>query len=154
MSEMREQARSTPTADAPQHAGRAAPPGPTGWEGWVLFGAMMMVLLGAFQAITGLVALFDDGYYLVAPTAWWSTPTTPCGAGSTWPSGWLPSWRASGSSRAPRGPASSASGWPGPARSSTSPFSRLPVLGVTMIVLDVLIIYAIATHGGELHDQA
>jgi hypothetical protein len=40
---------------------------PTGWTGWVAFASFMMFLLGAFQAIQGLVALFDDGFYLVTP---------------------------------------------------------------------------------------
>ena len=35
------------------------------WAGWVFFAGIMMVMLGAFQVIAGLVALFDDGYYLV-----------------------------------------------------------------------------------------
>ena len=42
--------------------------GPSGWVGWVAFGGVMMMLLGAFQAIEGLVALFDDGFYLVRPS--------------------------------------------------------------------------------------
>jgi tetrahydromethanopterin S-methyltransferase subunit F len=37
----------------------------SGWAGWVVFAGIMMIMLGAFQAIEGLVALFDDGYYLV-----------------------------------------------------------------------------------------
>jgi hypothetical protein len=40
-------------------------PDPTGWTGWVVFASCIMFLLGAFQAIQGLVALFDDGFYLV-----------------------------------------------------------------------------------------
>src|SRR5215207_11151178 len=40
-------------------------PDPTGWTGWIVFAAFMMILVGAFQAIQGLVALFDDGFYLV-----------------------------------------------------------------------------------------
>lgn len=39
--------------------------GPSGWAGWVLFAAVMMIVLGAFQIIAGLVALFERGYYLV-----------------------------------------------------------------------------------------
>jgi hypothetical protein len=39
---------------------------PTGWTGWVVFGGVMLIMLGAFQIIQGLVALFDDGFYLVA----------------------------------------------------------------------------------------
>jgi hypothetical protein len=42
-------------------------PDPTGWTGWVIFASFMMFLLGAFQAIEGLVAIFDDGFYLVTP---------------------------------------------------------------------------------------
>jgi hypothetical protein len=40
-------------------------PDRTGWTGWVVFASFMMFLLGAFQAIQGLVALFEDGFYLV-----------------------------------------------------------------------------------------
>jgi hypothetical protein len=40
-------------------------PDPSGWTGWVVFASFMMMLLGVFQAIQGLVALFDDGFYLV-----------------------------------------------------------------------------------------
>jgi hypothetical protein len=43
-------------------------PDPTGWTGWVVFASFMMILLGLFQAIQGLVALFDDGFYLVRPS--------------------------------------------------------------------------------------
>ena len=41
-------------------------PDPTGWTGWVVFAAFMMIMVGAFQAIEGLVALFDDGFYHVS----------------------------------------------------------------------------------------
>lgn len=37
----------------------------TGWVGWVYFAGIMMIMLGLFHAISGLVAIFDDGYYLV-----------------------------------------------------------------------------------------
>src|SRR3954469_9185795 len=40
--------------------------GPTAWAGWVVFGGVMLVMLGAFQIIEGLVALFDDGFYAVS----------------------------------------------------------------------------------------
>ncbi|MGY1695610.1 MULTISPECIES: DUF7144 family membrane protein [unclassified Geodermatophilus] len=38
---------------------------PTAWAGWVVFGAVMLITLGAFQIVQGLVALFDDGFYAV-----------------------------------------------------------------------------------------
>jgi hypothetical protein len=37
----------------------------TGWTGWVVFGGVMLIMMGAFQIIEGLVALFDDGFYAV-----------------------------------------------------------------------------------------
>lgn len=37
----------------------------TGWYGWVMFAGVMMLLLGSFHAIAGLVALFEDDYFLV-----------------------------------------------------------------------------------------
>ncbi|NYD40547.1 DUF7144 family membrane protein [Nocardioides panaciterrulae] len=51
-----------PAATAePVHRG----PEPTGWVGWIMFAAVMMLMLGMFHAIAGLVALFQDSYYLV-----------------------------------------------------------------------------------------
>jgi len=41
--------------------------GPSGWAlGGVSFAAIMMVMIGAFQAIAGLVAIIDDSFYVVA----------------------------------------------------------------------------------------
>ena len=37
----------------------------TAWVGWIAFAGVMMVMLGAFHAIDGLVALFKDQYFLV-----------------------------------------------------------------------------------------
>jgi hypothetical protein len=38
---------------------------PTAWVGFVLFGGIMMLMMGGFQIIEGLVAIFRDDYYLV-----------------------------------------------------------------------------------------
>lgn len=38
---------------------------PTAWVGFVVFGGIMMLMMGSFQVIEGLVALFRDNYYLV-----------------------------------------------------------------------------------------
>ncbi|SKB10225.1 DUF7144 family membrane protein [Aeromicrobium choanae] len=38
----------------------------SGWAGWVYFAAFMLLLLGVLHAITGLVALFKDEYFVVA----------------------------------------------------------------------------------------
>lgn len=41
---------------------------PTAWVGFVLFAGIMLVMMGAFEAIQGFVALFKDDYYLVSRT--------------------------------------------------------------------------------------
>jgi hypothetical protein len=46
-------------------AAHSTAPRPTGWTGWVYFASTMMFLLGIFQIVEGLVAVFDDGYYHV-----------------------------------------------------------------------------------------
>lgn len=52
---------------APQsHRQDVQPTEMTAWVGWIAFAGVMMVLLGSFHVIQGLVAVFDDGYYLVA----------------------------------------------------------------------------------------
>jgi hypothetical protein len=40
-------------------------PAPTGWTGWVVFAGFIMILLGVFQAIQGMVAIFSDDFYRV-----------------------------------------------------------------------------------------
>jgi hypothetical protein len=55
------------SAGAPEsHLQNVQPTAMTGWVGWIGFAAVMMVLLGTFHAIQGLVALFQDEYFLVA----------------------------------------------------------------------------------------
>jgi hypothetical protein len=38
---------------------------PTGWVGWIYFASFMMMLLGVLQGIAGLAAIFKDNYYVV-----------------------------------------------------------------------------------------
>ena len=40
----------------------------TGWVGWLLFAGVMLILVGAFQVIDGLIALFNDELYVVRPS--------------------------------------------------------------------------------------
>ena len=47
------------------YAGPPAEAEQTGWMGWILFAATMMLMVGIFHAIQGLVALFEDEYFLV-----------------------------------------------------------------------------------------
>jgi hypothetical protein len=57
MSHYAEPTSAGPTSD------RYAPP--SAWVGWIAFAGVIMVLLGSFHIIQGLVALFNDEYFLV-----------------------------------------------------------------------------------------
>src|SRR6201999_2773976 len=48
---------------SPTTHGRRPPPRSM-WVGWVYFGGAMMILLGTFNIIEGLGALFNDQYYV------------------------------------------------------------------------------------------
>lgn len=51
---------------APQAGGQDVPATKvSGWVGWIAYAGIMMVLLGSFHAIQGLVALFQEEFYLV-----------------------------------------------------------------------------------------
>src|SRR5687768_9494457 len=49
---------STPTTDYYESTASA-------WTGYIGFGAMMLVLIGSYHAVAGLVGIFKDGYYAV-----------------------------------------------------------------------------------------
>ena len=53
------------SAQAPTRRRETAPPESSAWTGWVMFGAMMMIMVGSFQVLMGLTALFESGYYAV-----------------------------------------------------------------------------------------
>ncbi|MEU7530574.1 hypothetical protein AB0A74_32935 [Saccharothrix sp. NPDC042600] len=42
-------------------------PRASAWTGWIGFAAIMMIVIGSFNVIEGVVALFDDEYYVVGP---------------------------------------------------------------------------------------
>jgi hypothetical protein len=37
----------------------------TGWVAYLLFAAVLLILVGTFQVVLGLTALFNDGYFVV-----------------------------------------------------------------------------------------
>jgi hypothetical protein len=145
----------TPTQTAPTPHRREAPgPEPSGWVGWVLFGAMMMIMLGSFQAILGLTALFKDSYYAVAAsgllvnvdyTAWGWTHLAlgalaiAAGIGLLAGQMWA---RVLGIAMALVS-----------AMVNLAFIAAYPLWSIVVIALDVLVIYAIAMHGQELQDQ-
>src|SRR5262249_29639791 len=67
---MTEMPKAAPVSQAPARDLRIAEDDePTAWTGWGLFAAIMLVLVGCFHGIMGLVALFEDRYYLVPGTS-------------------------------------------------------------------------------------
>ena len=53
----------TPPSSVYEPTGGA--PAATGWTGWIVFGGVMLVMLGVFHVIEGIVALFREDFYLV-----------------------------------------------------------------------------------------
>jgi hypothetical protein len=55
-------------------------PGPSGWAiGGITFAGVMMILIGAFQGIAGLVAIIDDDFYVVGRNYTFDIDTTAWG---------------------------------------------------------------------------
>ncbi|MCA2211480.1 DUF7144 family membrane protein [Jidongwangia harbinensis] len=123
---------------------------PTAWVGVVLFGGIMMLMVGGFQCTQGLVAIFREDYYLVSPnglvveidyTAWgWAhlliglvAVATGIGvmAGQMWA-------RVLGIVIAVVS-----------ALVNIAFLAAYPIWSTIIIALDVLVIYALAVHGRE-----
>ena len=65
---------------------------PTGWTGWVVFAAVLMVVAGGIWAIQGLIAVFNDNLVIFGTEG---AILSPVGAGSTSSSARCLSWQAS-----------------------------------------------------------
>jgi hypothetical protein len=52
-------------ADTSQRRREAYDDTPSGWAAWVVYGGVMLILVGIFHVVQGLVALVNDDYYLV-----------------------------------------------------------------------------------------
>jgi hypothetical protein len=62
---MTETAASRPTGSSiPRQSVRSASE-PSGWVGWITFAGTMMMIIGSLHVVQGLVAVFNDEYYLV-----------------------------------------------------------------------------------------
>jgi hypothetical protein len=136
-----------PAATYQAHAGAEA----TAWAGWVLFAAVMMIVLGAFQIVAGLVALLEHHYYLVASshlvvhvsyTTWgWvhlilGAVIVVVGLGLRTGVMWA---RILGITLAVVS-----------AIVNLAFIAAYPIWGVLIIALDVVVIYALAVHGREV----
>ncbi|MDQ0380964.1 DUF7144 family membrane protein [Amycolatopsis thermophila] len=123
---------------------------PTAWLGWIWFAAAMMVLLGMFNIIEGLVALFHGDFYAVGPqgllvfdlTSWgWihliiGALAVAAGFGLFTGAAWA---RVTAVVLATIN-----------AVAQLAFLSAYPVWGALVIALDVVVIWAVVVHGGEV----
>lgn len=124
---------------------------PSGWAGWVVFAAVMMMVLGTFQAIEGLVALFNKGFYLVKPSGLVVNVNY-----SVW--GWTHLLLGAVAVVAGMGlmVGNIAARAVGVAVALLSAIANLafmsayPIWSTMLVALDVIVIYAIIVHGREL----
>ena len=145
------------SSSATRAADRTSLDEPSEWTGRVVFADILMIMMGACQAIVGLVALLDDDYFVVRPeglavnldyTAWgWVQLLLGLFAflaGLAIFAGFgvlsRPTWaRAVGITLA------------GVAAVVNYAFvAAFPIWATILIAIDVLIIYALAAHGREL----
>lgn len=152
--EVPEQTRGAHQRDADKPAGRrhsARAAEPTAWAGWVVFAAVVMILLGGFQAIAGLVALFNHDLFKVS-----NSSLLVHASYAAW--GWVHLLVALVALVGGLGLISGAM-WGrvvGVCVAMVSAVVNLgflaayPVWAVTMITLDIVVIYAITAHGAEV----
>ena len=133
---------------------RSRPQEKSGWTSWLAFTAALMVIVAVFQIANGLTAFFRSGTYVVGEnrlavdvdyTVWgWvhlvlglvaGAAAFGLLAGQTWA-------RVVGIIMAVAS-----------AVTNLAFIRAYPVGGTLVILLDVLVIYAIAVHGGELKDS-
>lgn len=121
-----------------------------GWVGWVAFAGLMLIVAGFFHILAGVVALFKDTVYVNGAANVWVLNYTAWG----WAHivGGLFAW------------------WAGSALLQGKTWARIvavlvalasavanmafvpvqPIWSLLIIAVDLLIIYAVSVHGGEL----
>jgi hypothetical protein len=133
------------------YRGQRASGQPTAWVGWVIFAGVMLITLGAFHIIDGLVALFERSYYQVNSNhlalhvnyLGWGWAHMVIGVlfvlvgfgvlvGQTWA-------RVIGIALAVIS-----------AIINLAFIAAYPFWGIILIALDIVVIYALATHGREM----
>jgi hypothetical protein len=139
---------------SPQYGSGARAEETSGWAvGFILFAAIMMIMVGVFQAIAGLVAIFENEFYVATRNYLFQFDATTWGwihlivgliivfagwgllSGRTWA-------RVLGITLA--------------VLSAIANFLFIPYYpfwALTIITLDVFVIWALAAHGGELRDS-
>jgi hypothetical protein len=104
--------------------------------GFILFAAIMMLMVGVFQALQGLIGIFENEFYVATRNYLFQFDAWGLLSGRTWA-------RATAIALA--------------VLSAISNFLFIPYYpfwSLLIITLDVFVIWAIAAHGGELRERA
>jgi hypothetical protein len=135
---------------SPGRAGKAT----SGWAvGFILFAAILMIMVGVFQALQGLIAIFENEFYLATRNYTFQFDAT------TW--GWIHLLLGLLVAFAGYGLLSGRT-WARllaitlAALSATANFLFIPYYpfwSLLLVTLNILVIWAITAHGGELRDS-
>jgi hypothetical protein len=135
---------------SPGRAGKAT----SGWAvGFILFAAILMIMVGVFQALQGLIAIFENEFYLATRNYTFQFDAT------TW--GWIHLLLGLLVAFAGYGLLSGRT-WARllaitlAALSTTANFLFIPYYpfwSLLLVTLNILVIWAITAHGGELRDR-
>jgi hypothetical protein len=132
-----------------QSAGRAEK-ATSGWAiGFILFAAIMMIMVGVFQALQGIIAIFENEFYVATRNYTFQFDAT------TW--GWIHLLVAFAGYGLLSGKA-----WARllaitlAALSATANFLFIPYYpfwSLLLVTLNILVIWAITAHGGDMRDR-
>ena len=124
----------------------------TDWTGWVVFASVLMIVAGFFHVIAGLVGLFKNDIYVVAPQSTWLLSYTAWGwAHMIW--GLLAIWAGSSLMKGNMfGRIVAVMVAVSSALVSLAFVPVYPIWSILIIVLDICIIYAVTVHGKEMQE--
>jgi hypothetical protein len=142
------------TNDAYSSAGSRAAREPSGWAvGFILFAAIMMIMAGVFQALAGLVAIFENEFYVATRNYLFQFDAT------TW--GWIhllvgllvafAGWGLLSGRTWARVVALTLAVVSAIANFLFIPY--YPFWALLLVTLDIFVIWAITAHGGDMRDR-
>jgi hypothetical protein len=124
---------------------------PSGWVGMAVFGGLMLILVGAFQVMAGLVGMFSDSYWQVPSSDLLVRVDYAAWAGAHLALGVLAFATGVG--------ITTGRAWARGVGIGLAALSSLvnllflaahPTWSTLIIVFDVIVIYALAVHGSEI----
>ena len=126
----------------------------SGWVGWVFFASVLMIILGMFQALAGLTAIINNQHLLVTQSGLYLFDTT------TW--GWIhfllgiivsmAGFAAARGELWGRAVGVTLAGLS--AVVNLAFITTNPLWTITIVVINVIIIYALIVHGHEAKKQS